>query len=116
MDKYDLYNNLVITPREGDKYKIIKDYTYKDVTVPSGYHTDGASISRVLWSIWPPNRSDYLPAVVVHDYLCDEEEYTKADLYFKEILEILEINKPTFWCFHIATTLYHKIKYNIPNK
>jgi hypothetical protein len=29
----------------------------------------------------------YLPAVIVHGYLCDKEEYKNADKYFKEILQ-----------------------------
>ena len=110
-EKYRLYNDLIVTPRPGDKYKVVREFTYKDVTVPIDYHTNGADIPRLLWSIWPPNRSDYLPAVVVHDYLCDLEEYEKADRYFREILEILEINKFTIGTFYNGTRLYHKIKY-----
>ena len=106
--KYQLYNSLHISPRPGDKYKLIESFTYKDVTVPKGYHTNGANIPILLWSIWPPNRSDYLPAVVIHDYLCDLEEYEKADEYFKEILEILDINKITVICFY--NTLNYIIK------
>jgi hypothetical protein len=111
--KYALYNNLEVTPRLNDTYKILKDYSYKDVTVEKGYHTDGASVPRFLWSIWPPNRSTYLPAVVVHDYLCDKDEYKKADTYFKEIMEILEINKITIWFFYNFVVIYHRFKYGV---
>lgn len=111
--KYELFNSLEITPRENDTYKLLKEFKYKEITVPMGYHTNGANIPRILWSIWPPNRSNYLPAVVIHDYLCDKEEYELADKYFKEILEILEINKFTIWCFFNSTNTYHKIKYGI---
>lgn len=111
--KYELYNSLHITPRPGDKYKLTRSFSYKDVTVPEGFHTNGADIPRPLWSIWPPNRSDYLPAVVIHDYLCELEEYEKADEYFKEILEILEINKITVSLFYNSTKAYHKVRYNV---
>jgi len=87
-NKYYLYNNIVITPRPDDKYKTLKSFTYKDITIPENYYTNGADIPRFLWSFWPPNRSIYLPSVIVHDYLCDKGEYKKADEYFKEILEI----------------------------
>jgi hypothetical protein len=113
--RFSFYDKLIITPRPGDKYKILEDFTYKDVTVPTGYHTNGANIPRLLWWIWPPNRSDYLPAVVIHDYLCDKEEYEKADKYFKEILEHLKINRKTILFFHTGTVLYHKIRYDFLN-
>jgi len=114
--KYKLYEDLEISPRADDTYKILKDFTYKDVTVSAGYHTNGANIPRILWSIWPPNRSAYLPAVVIHDYLCEKGEYELADKYFKEILEILEIDKLTIWFFATFTRLYHVVKYDILKK
>lgn len=112
-EKYALFNNLTIRPRDADTYKIIDDYIYKDITVPAGYHTDGASVPRIFWIFWPPNRSAYLPAVIIHDYLCDLEEYEKADRYFKEIMEILEVNPITIFSFHKFVITYHWIRYDI---
>ena len=111
--KKQYYENLKITPKSYDVYELLEEFKYKDITIPKGYCTNGADIPRIFWSIWPPNRSDYLPAVVVHDYLCDKKEYSKADKYFKEILQILEINKVTVFFFSKATKLYHKVRYNI---
>ncbi len=110
-DKYYLYNNISITPRPNDKYKVIKEFIYKDITIPINYHTNGADIPRFLWIFWPPNRSTYLPAVIVHDYLCDNQEYKKADKYFKEILETLNMSKITIFVFYYGVRLYHKIRY-----
>jgi len=109
--KYNLYNNIEITPRPNDKYKVMKEIKYKDIIVPVNYHTNGADIPRFLWLFWPPNRSNYLPAVIIHDYLCDKKEYGKADSYFKEILLDLNVNKFTVWCFYHSVKLYHKLKY-----
>lgn len=39
-------------------------------TVPTNFHTDLASIPRVLWSIFPPHGL-YLSAAVLHDYFCE---------------------------------------------
>jgi len=108
--KYSIYDNIMITPRPNDKYKVLGDFKYKDIIVPKGYHTNGADIPRFLWIFWPPNRSSYLPAVVVHDYLCDKEDYSKADEYFKEILSILNVNKFTVWCFYNSVKFYHIFK------
>lgn len=110
---YELYSTLEIAPRPNDTYKILKDFTYRDVTVPAGYHTDGASVPRLFWIFWPPNRSTYLPAVVIHDYLCDKEEYLKADKYFKEIMKLLEIKPITIFFFHKFVRLYHIARYDI---
>ena len=109
--RYIQYNDIIITPRPNDTYKILKDFTYKDVTVPAGYHTNGADIPRFLWSFYPPNRSIYLPAVIVHDYLCDKKEYKKADKIFKEMLIILGLNKFTVNFFYYGVRLYHKVLY-----
>ena len=72
--KDKLYSNCVISPRAQDVYRIVKEFRYKDVTVPVGYETNGADIPRIFWSIFPPNRSTYLPAVIVHNYLCSLKE------------------------------------------
>lgn len=39
------------------------------VTVPKGFLTDGASVPRFFWSIFPP-WGVYGQAAIVHDYLC----------------------------------------------
>ena len=38
------------------------------VAVPKGFVTDGASVPRVLWNIFPP-WGEYARAAVVHDWL-----------------------------------------------
>ena len=40
---------------------------YGEFRVPAGFHTDGASTPRAVWSIVPPF-GRYLEAAVVHDY------------------------------------------------
>jgi len=86
------YSNTVVSPLPGHKYILEEEFRYKEVVVPVGFVTNGADIPRVFWSFYPPNRSDYLPAVVVHDYLCSIGEYDKADRYFREILVALGIS------------------------
>lgn len=39
------------------------------------------------------NSPEYLSAIVVHDYLCDLEEYKKADEYLKEMMSELNVAK-----------------------
>ena len=46
------------------------------VMVPAGFLTDGASVPRLLWALYPPFGGEYDRAAVVHDYL-----YRFAELY-----------------------------------
>lgn len=108
------YSDVSVTPLLGNKYKLLKPLTYKDVTVPAGYRTNGADIPRIFWFLLPPNKSDYLPAVIVHDYICDLEDYVKADKYFDEILRDLNVNKTDRKRLVVSVKLYHKIKYGTP--
>ena len=107
--KDKLYSDCVISPRAQDVYRLVEEFRYKDVIVPVGYKTNGADIPRILWSIFPPNRSTYLPAVIVHDYLCSLKQWKKANLYFNEILKILEVGFMTRISFRVGTFLYFKL-------
>ena len=102
---------LVLTPCNKHRYRLQQDYCYKEVTVPKGYLTNGANIPRVFWSFYPPNLSDIMEAVVVHDYLCDLEHYEKADKYFKELLELSDIKRVSVLILWGAVRIYHKIRY-----
>jgi len=90
----------------------IEDYRYKSIVVPKGYRTNGSNIPRILWSWIPPFKPKYLPAVLVHDYLCDLEEYKKADKYFEEILYNIEKTLKTKAMVH-AVKIYHRIRYGV---
>lgn len=37
--------------------------------VPAGFTTDLASIPKILWSIFSPNKANTIPAAVIHDFL-----------------------------------------------
>ena len=103
------YNDIQVQPLKGRKYKLLLPIIYRDVMVPIGYKTNGADIPRVFWSFCPPNTSDILPAVIVHDYLCYLEEYQKADDYFEEILTILRIKPWKITILVGAVRLYHSL-------
>jgi len=113
--KSGFYKGIKISPLEGDRYILLESFKYKDITIPKGYKTNGANIPRIFWSIWPPNRSNYMPAVIVHDYLCDMEEYKKADEYFLEILLYLNVSKITTFLFYNFVKYYHRLKYGVSN-
>ncbi|MDM5272070.1 hypothetical protein PGH07_07750 [Sulfurovum sp. zt1-1] len=98
----------VQTRSHGSRVVVTDDYTYKDVSVPKGFVSDGASITFLYWMIvgiglisidlgyWlfavvlfavrTPFHPKHLTASIVHDHLCRMGEYEKGDQYFREIL------------------------------
>ena len=105
------YSDFKLQPLRNHKFKLLEKVKYKDLTIPKNFRTDGASVPRIFWSIFPPNRTDYLPCAIIHDYLCDKGEYKKADKYFKECLKEISVSKFTRYVFYYAVRIYHKIKY-----
>ena len=64
------------------------------VVVPRGFVSDGASVPRALWSIYPPF-GKYLEAAIVHDWYCvlghkgeSPIDYKVAADVFKEAMEV----------------------------
>lgn len=48
--------------------------------IPRGFETDGASVPRPLWWLYPPFGQDYEPAAILHDYLyAHAEQYPGSD-------------------------------------
>jgi len=86
------YVDVVVHPIENG-WRTVKRITYKDIIIREGYYTNGANIPRLLWRLIPPNDPSVFPAVVVHDFICDMEEYIKADDYMEEILIASNIPK-----------------------
>ncbi len=104
-----------LRPMAGDKFKTLRYIKYRDIYVPPGTMTNGADIPRLFWSIFPPNRPDYLPAVVIHDYLCHREEYYKADIYFNEALKELRISDFDRFILVSGVKMYHFFRYHLWN-
>jgi len=103
------YEDVKVSPLRDHRWEVLIPICYKDVTVHSGYKTNGADIPRILWSIIPPNETTILPAVIIHDYLCDKKEYDKADRYFKEILTLLGINPRKKIALYYGVRVWHRV-------
>jgi len=108
-----MYELVKVSPMPNHRYRVLEPISYQDILIPEGYPTNGANIPRPLWVFLPPNRSDYLPAVIVHDYLCDLGEYKKADDYFEEILHELKIGKIATFVMTKGVRIYHYFKYGV---
>ena len=104
--------DVIVKPMADNKYQLVESFYYGTLEVPKGYETNGISIPRIFWVVIPPFKPKYLPAVIVHDYLCDLEQYKLADAYFKEMLLGIEKSIVTK-SMVLAVEVYHKIKYRV---
>ena len=70
---YDL-KRVIVKPFKKYQFELVENYEFKlpciSGSIPKGFKTDGASIPRIFWSIYPPYKSEYFSACVIHDYLC----------------------------------------------
>lgn len=124
----------ILSPLSNGNYILTRGYKIKLnngdlIQIDRGYQTNGADIPRLFWRLYPPYSPEYMPAVVIHDYLCDKaiDEYAnKADLQdkflyadnaFREILERLGIPKSKITIFYNAVRLWHKgYKFRLPER
>lgn len=116
------FKRVVVKPFDKYKFEVVEDLKVSlnciDFVLPKGYTTDGASIPRIFWSIYPPYKPQWLTACVIHDYLCSRamhsqdkyKAYELADLAFKESLEYLKVNKTTIFIFYHWCDKLHKIR------
>jgi hypothetical protein len=86
-------------------------YNYKEVTIFPGDKSNGASIPRVLWWLYPPFYPDYLTASFVHDVLCEKEKYALADQYFDELLKLGGVRDSTRKNLVRGVKTWHKVAY-----
>ena len=105
------YSDVILQPLRDHRFKLVAPVRFRDVEVPKGYTTDGASVPRIFWWLFPPNRTDYLPCAIVHDYLCDLGRYKEADEKFRECLKELGVGKFTRRVLYYAVRVYHKLRY-----
>jgi len=110
-----MYSKVEITPTHNNRFILKKPFRIENIQIPKGYKTNGANIPRIFWWFIPPFKPKYLPAVIVHDYLCDKDKYTLADDLFEKILVDYIENSFRTRIMVKAVRLYHKIKYGVYN-
>nr|DAV19986.1 MAG TPA: Protein of unknown function (DUF1353) [Caudoviricetes sp.] len=112
-----MVNRPILKPVGKYQFELVENYRYRDIVIPRGYITDGASVPRIFWSIFPPNKAEYLSAAIVHDYLTDiviEKKsitFRSVDNTFKEMLIDLNVNKIEVKVLYWSVRLYHLLRY-----
>lgn len=121
---YEELRRVVLKPFSKHSFEVAVDY-YFDLgfvkgIIPKGFKSDGASIPRFFWSFFPPFRSEYLSACVIHDYLCEKAnsraDYILADQALKAAMKALGVSELKIFVFYHACNLYHAIKCLIKGK
>ncbi|EAK1059721.1 DUF1353 domain-containing protein [Campylobacter jejuni] len=123
MTKAEL-KRVCVKPYDKDRFEVIQDYEFALLSfkgiVPKGFKTDGASIPRLFWSLFPPFKSEYFSACAVHDFLCEKAnsrtDYRTADLALKEAMTLFGCSRLKIFVFYHSCNLYHAIKCLIKGK
>lgn len=76
------------------------------ITVPAGFETDGASVPRILWCLWPPFGGDYDEGAVLHDFLYRTQfmclARVIADAILIEAMQVCGTGAVTRWCIFLG--------------
>ena len=108
----------IILPKgtfEPTHYKLLEPVHIAGHVVPPGFVTDGASVPRLLWWLFPPT-GRYFKAAAVHDWLLDGGyHWREANKKFREALEEQGVSKWViflmFWAVQGYQAIKHLIKY-----
>lgn len=81
------------------------------ITVPAGFETDGGSIPRPLWWLYPPFGGRCDEAYVIHDYAYAEAERlelsrAEADALMLEAMEVLGFRASGRWILYQTLRLF----------
>lgn len=98
----------------GDVYRVLRKFKvrYKDrqVTVPEGFESDGASIPRLFWRVITPADSRIIRAAFVHDYLYRKQpkNWTRqeADELFRLLCIRDGLNPALAWTLYYALRIF----------
>lgn len=82
-------------------------------TIPAGFIYDGASVPRILWSLYPPFGS-YNRASLLHDWFYRSGECTRAqaDWRFLEAMVFDEVPKRKRWPMYIGCRIGAWVSWN----
>ena len=88
---------------QGRKYEVAEPFQYVSkagrlFTVPMGFITDGGSVPRLMWTLYPPFGSDCDEAYVLHDYIYAHAEALtmnrgEGDALMREVMDVKGFRK-----------------------
>ena len=108
----EIFEALKVSPTLDGNFVVLEDFKIDGYVIEKGYKTNGANVPRVFWSFIPPFKVVNLPAVLVHDWLCDKEKYVEADELFEKLLNKFDLELLKNIMVFVVKK-YHKYKYKI---
>ena len=95
------------------KYRLAQPVELVGVQVPKGFVTDGASVPRFLWWLFPPV-GRYFTSAVIHDYLLvTGHHWRHANRKFKQALEEQGVAKWVVYSMYYAVQSYQFVKHEV---
>jgi len=91
------------------KYRLLNDLKVNGKVVPAGFISDGATVPRPAWPIFPPI-GRYAPQAFLHDYLLTVWSRKNADYAFLDALRSEGISPWRYWTMFGAVRLFSIIK------
>lgn len=81
--------------------------THKIHTVPTGFESDGASVPRPFWFLFPPS-GPYTPAAILHDWFCVERCVPSAIAHrmLLEAMHSLGVPRRIRWPMYAAVRVF----------
>ena len=116
MKRFSGYPKVEVRPLPaGDNaYVLIETLAYrtdiieqKNIIVHKGFVSDGASVPRIFWPLFPP-MGNYTAAAIVHDYICVEKICSSKDgaKIFLEAMKDLGVPKPVRYPMYLAVRVF----------
>ena len=95
---------------ERTRYILMCPVHLAGVTVPAGFITDGASVPRLLWWLFPPV-GRYFLAAVVHDWLLENGmPWREANRKFKQALQEQAVPVWVVFSMFLSVQIYQFFK------
>lgn len=95
---------------ERTKYRLLEEENIAGYIIQKDFITDGATIPRFLWCLFPPT-GRYFYAAVVHDWLLDNNHsWDEANQAFKEVLIHYKVKPVVITIFYNSVVIYARIK------
>lgn len=116
ISRFDAYPVVEVLPAKtgGRIYRLARPLKYVTdiparhcIQVPQGFESDGASVPRLFWRLFPPS-GQYTAAAIVHDWLCVQHPVSSKDAarIFLEAMENLGVPRrvriPMYWAVRIG--------------
>ena len=93
-------------------YEITEDLyiPFTDEHVPEGFVSDGATVFRILWWLFPPVSTYFLPAVIHDFYLSTNKGWVFSNDALIKAMRIVDVHPTVIKLFKAFTKLYAKYR------